>query len=654
MTYRPITNLLPQWQDSNSDNYNGAVLKGYVTGTSTPLQMATDSTGGTLVDDALYDSSGYPSSGGNVFVPHFNAPMKLSLYPTQAAADLNTGAIWTLDFPDFISNAGTAPFDSYAALLADTSLAIGWFVETGSYIDGAGKGGGSYEVVAGGTGTADGFIYGDTADGLQVKLVSDSKNAYQAGCVGDGSTNDTVRATAAIAAADVELPSTGTFKLNNVPIPSNRVVIVNGTAKQIDSALDGDSIFVNSDTAGGNTGILVKGSGTIDGNKANQAGAIYQYCIKFDNVTESHVFGNGKLTITGNYCPSSNPGGTLTAACLFEDATKSSAKNILLTDYGREGCYFSECSDSEMIGIDGYGGADSWSTATFTGTTVATAAHNRMSSIYSFEAGASGVRLDTPFSSMSDILVEDNTFQNGVNIGHSGRDASFSTATNIIVKNAGKSGTGSDTFYGINIGGSSLKVLLSNFSVDTSYSHGLNISSGADNTRVSNGIISSAGEHGINVFDATVDMANVACDNSNNDSLQVVQSAGTAKVNLVNFTSTNAGDFGITSDAATVVGSMVESVGDPLDDPNSGIIELQQTRLSADALDGGEAINGAANDTFVVTNGNVRSNSRITLEPSNQNGALAQPYIQTYADGSFTIAIAASGGAGAFVRWRIV
>ena len=229
MTYRPITNLLPQWQDSNSDNYNGAVLKGYVTGTSTPLQMATDTSGGTLLDDATLTSAGYPApeGGGAVFSPHFNAPMKLSLYPTQAAADLNTGAIWTLDFPDFIGNAGTAPFDSYAALLADTTLVVGWWVETGSHIDGAGKGGGSYEVVAGGTGTADNYLYGDTAGGLQVKLISDFKNAYQAGAVGDGATNDHAALSAYIAASqDVTLILTeGVFAIDeDLPLQAGQIL----------------------------------------------------------------------------------------------------------------------------------------------------------------------------------------------------------------------------------------------------------------------------------------------------------------------------------------------------------------------------------------------------------------------------------------------
>lgn len=97
MAFSPISGSLPQYMDGNGDPYSGAVLKAYSAGTSTLLQMATDSTGGTLVNDIVLNSSGYPAVSGSPVIPHVNASYKLALYPTQAAADANSGAIWTID-----------------------------------------------------------------------------------------------------------------------------------------------------------------------------------------------------------------------------------------------------------------------------------------------------------------------------------------------------------------------------------------------------------------------------------------------------------------------------------------------------------------------------------------------------------------------------
>ena len=123
------------------------------------------------------------------------------------------------------------PRDSYAAMLADTSLSVGQFVQTISHIDGAGKGGGSYEVVAGGTGTADNFLYGDTADGLQVLLVDDEKNIFQAGAVADcntttgaGTDDGPIFNTAmlAVGTGSVFVPD-GNYKFT----PANRLLVTN-------------------------------------------------------------------------------------------------------------------------------------------------------------------------------------------------------------------------------------------------------------------------------------------------------------------------------------------------------------------------------------------------------------------------------------------
>lgn len=76
---------------------SGYVLKFYQDGTTTPTNMATDNTGGTQLSDVAYDSNGTPSNGGSPFVPHIDQAFKMSLYPDQASADADSGAVWTID-----------------------------------------------------------------------------------------------------------------------------------------------------------------------------------------------------------------------------------------------------------------------------------------------------------------------------------------------------------------------------------------------------------------------------------------------------------------------------------------------------------------------------------------------------------------------------
>lgn len=112
MAYTPLSKTVIQYVDSNGDPYSGAVLKAYEAGTSTVLSMATDSTGGTLVTSIALNSDGFPEVSGNIVIPHLNANFQLALYPTQTAADVNTGAIWNPDNIAFGLTSTTFAFDA--------------------------------------------------------------------------------------------------------------------------------------------------------------------------------------------------------------------------------------------------------------------------------------------------------------------------------------------------------------------------------------------------------------------------------------------------------------------------------------------------------------------------------------------------------------
>lgn len=97
MTWLPIAQTPPQYEDLNGLPASGYVLKFYAAGTTTNINLATDSTGGTQESDVVLDSRGFPSLSNTVFIPHLDQTYKITLYATQAAADSDTGAIWSVD-----------------------------------------------------------------------------------------------------------------------------------------------------------------------------------------------------------------------------------------------------------------------------------------------------------------------------------------------------------------------------------------------------------------------------------------------------------------------------------------------------------------------------------------------------------------------------
>jgi len=128
MSYYPLSQTPVQYH-VNGSPASGYVMKAYQAGTSTLLQMATDSTGGTLVNTITLNSEGYPAVSGNIVIPHINAAYKIALYASQAAADANSGAIWNPDnlttqaITGNISSPSTQNAD-YTFVLADAGKTI--------------------------------------------------------------------------------------------------------------------------------------------------------------------------------------------------------------------------------------------------------------------------------------------------------------------------------------------------------------------------------------------------------------------------------------------------------------------------------------------------------------------------------------------------
>ncbi len=95
-------------------------------------------------------------------------------------------------------------FACVADMVADTSLTVGKVIETTGYFVGSNYGGNSYQIVAAGTGTADGGSYITLANGLQAKGLFKNQSAilpHQFGCAGNNTAGDGPKLQAALSYA---------------------------------------------------------------------------------------------------------------------------------------------------------------------------------------------------------------------------------------------------------------------------------------------------------------------------------------------------------------------------------------------------------------------------------------------------------------------
>lgn len=138
MAWLPTSNTPLQYMDENGDPYSGAVLKFYEAGTSTNIAVATAQAGTPTVTSVALNSDGYPEVSGNTVVVFVDQDYKVALYPTQAAADSNTGALWTIDNidPFAVLTLPTNLTDINALTPTDGNVIVGdgteWVAESGN------------------------------------------------------------------------------------------------------------------------------------------------------------------------------------------------------------------------------------------------------------------------------------------------------------------------------------------------------------------------------------------------------------------------------------------------------------------------------------------------------------------------------------------
>ena len=134
MAWNKISGTVPQFT-SSGDQANGYVIKFYEPGTTTPLAVATDDTGGTTATNFLLNTQGYATSSGNEIIPHVDQDYKLVLYLNQADADADaTGsAVYVVDnIQGSVATSGSIGLTQLYSI-PDANLIIGGTAANGDY-----------------------------------------------------------------------------------------------------------------------------------------------------------------------------------------------------------------------------------------------------------------------------------------------------------------------------------------------------------------------------------------------------------------------------------------------------------------------------------------------------------------------------------------
>lgn len=128
MAWTPISNIVPQFaKDAAGTSASGYYLKFYSSGTITPINMATDSTGGTTLAKCQLNSLGYPINGSSaVFIPHLSEKYKAVLYANDTDADANTfgNAVWVVDGLEQQVTTSTSDFVKFTDLSANAGTSL--------------------------------------------------------------------------------------------------------------------------------------------------------------------------------------------------------------------------------------------------------------------------------------------------------------------------------------------------------------------------------------------------------------------------------------------------------------------------------------------------------------------------------------------------
>jgi len=317
---------------------------------------------------------------------------------------------------------------------------------------------------------------------------------YGAAC--DGVTDDTAAAARMLAAKGfVIFPYGRVSVIKNFELTDNAKVFAYGTLKLPGGCADFDRLLY----AAGRTGVYIQVA-AIDGNYAGQVGAIGTHLVYLTNCPAPVV---RIQSIAGHYVASDAPTPSVdgirnssSGAVYLYRCHRASVRIGQLSGWSREGIYLYECNFA-VVGMDH---AQGMYTTEYSGLQVS-GNGNTVTHASVDNAGASGVGFDTTYGVLNNVRSTNTRENHGVNFGHTGLPATGSVASNIVVDGA--------FLHGISVGAGTQDLLLSNVSIYNAGELGVNFSDGALRGNVTSGFIEYSGQANINAFQANVQTRNV-------------------------------------------------------------------------------------------------------------------------------------------------
>jgi hypothetical protein len=289
-----------------------------------------------------------------------------------------------------------------------------------------------------------------------------SVHLIQIGAKGDGRVNETdfIQNILNDATVDTVFFDFGyTFLSNNLKMPSNKTLIIDGTIR-LDNVHTKDSIqgFLYSINA---SNISVSGKGVIDGNKKNLKNGYYSL-LRFINCSNIHISG---ITLRNNRLP--NPTSSrITLGCLhLIDCNDFFIYNLEVEDWSREGIWLRNSKNGIVRRVNFIGGIDSWSGLQASGESIL------VDSVNVYNAGASGISFDVNNSELKNSLVVGNRYFHGFNFGHKNIPTENTLILNCMSINAAQNG--------FNFGFGSKKNVVKNCKALYAKDSGFNTSNGA-------------------------------------------------------------------------------------------------------------------------------------------------------------------------------